>query len=144
MLTLLFSILWAPFSRAKTGYKRIGSVFREQHNENCREEEQMPRERTTLAGSHCAIKTVIAMTSFTAIKMVLDLDKGHKERNGQGQREGVQKFSGFSSSIQQSHQHPWPLAVGSLGVQQSKMSVCLWFLSDRFYSYHFGPNRRLC
>lgn len=51
----------------------------------------MPRERTALAGSHCAIKTVLAITSFTAIKMVLDLDKGHKGRNSQEniQREGV-------------------------------------------------------
>lgn len=40
----------------------------------------MPRERTALAGSHCAIKTVPAITSFAAIKMVSDLDKGHKER----------------------------------------------------------------
>lgn len=62
----------------------------------------MPRKRTALAASHYAIKTVLDITSFAAIKMVLDFDKGHKERNRQGniQRDGTQKFSGFSFSIQ--------------------------------------------
>lgn len=51
---------------------------------------------------------VLAITSFTAIRMGLDLDKGHKEMNRQGniQREAVQKLSEFSFSVQQSHQQP--------------------------------------
>lgn len=48
------------------------------------------RERTALAGSHCAIKTVLAymtsITSFTTIKMGLDLDEGHKAEKEQARK----------------------------------------------------------
>lgn len=57
----------------------------------------------------CAIKTVLA--SFTAIKMVLDLGTRHKERNRQGniQREGVQKLlaSLFPFNSHTSSPDPW-------------------------------------
>lgn len=128
----------------KTGYKGIGSVFRELDYENHSEEEQPPRERAALAGSHCAIKTVLAYTSsitcFTKIKMVLDLDEGHKAEKEQAKKhsegESTRSFW-FPFSIQQAHQQSGLLAVGYLGViKQCK------FLSKQFLYLPFWPKQK--